>query len=72
MSSSTSDSIEIRQLDEYRWLLPRRGKMRVEGLVYADRRLMEDIRGDEAIRQVANVACLPGIVGRSIGMPDVR
>ena len=46
--------------------------MRVEGLIYADRRLMEDIGGDEAIRQVANVACLPGIVGRSIGMPDIH
>ncbi|MCK5410570.1 MAG: RtcB family protein [Gemmatimonadetes bacterium] len=64
--------MELRQLDEYRWLLPRRGKMRVEGLVYADSRLMEDIGGDEAIRQVANVACLPGIVGRSIGMPDIH
>jgi tRNA-splicing ligase RtcB len=64
--------IKMRQLDEYRWLIPRQGKMRVDGLVYADRRLMENIRGDEAIRQVANVACLPGIVGRSIGMPDIH
>ncbi|MEJ2312101.1 MAG: RtcB family protein [Gemmatimonadales bacterium] len=62
----------MRQLDEYRWLIPRQGKMRVDGLVYADHRLMENIRGDEAIRQVANVACLPGIVGRSIGMPDIH
>jgi tRNA-splicing ligase RtcB len=62
----------MRQLDEYRWLIPRQGKMRVDGLVYADRRLMENIRSDEAIRQVANVACLPGIVGRSIGMPDIH
>ena len=46
--------------------------MRVEGLVYADRALISDIRGDQAVRQVANVACLPGIVGRSIGMPDIH
>jgi tRNA-splicing ligase RtcB len=64
--------MKMRQLDEYRWLIPRQAKMRVDGLVYADRRLMENIRGDEAIRQVANVACLPGIVGRSIGMPDIH
>jgi tRNA-splicing ligase RtcB len=64
--------MKMRQLDEYRWLIPRQGKMRVDGLVYADRRLMENIRSDEAIRQVANVACLPGIVGRSIGMPDIH
>jgi tRNA-splicing ligase RtcB len=46
--------------------------MRVDGLVYADQTLISDIRGDEALRQVANVACLPGIVGRSIGMPDIH
>jgi tRNA-splicing ligase RtcB (3'-phosphate/5'-hydroxy nucleic acid ligase) len=69
--------LELRQLDEWRWLVPRQGKMRVEGLVYADRDLMEEILapgggGAEAVRQVANVASLPGIVGRSIGMPDIH
>jgi tRNA-splicing ligase RtcB len=46
--------------------------MRVDGLVFADDTLMQDIRGDEALQQVANVATLPGIVGRSIGMPDIH
>ncbi|MDX1392833.1 MAG: RtcB family protein [Gemmatimonadota bacterium] len=46
--------------------------MNVDGLLYADERLIADIRGDDAVRQVANVACLPGIVGRSIGMPDIH
>ncbi|MGH7540609.1 MAG: RtcB family protein [Gemmatimonadota bacterium] len=53
-------------------MIPKQGRMNVDGLVYADRRLMEAIRADEALRQVANVACLPGIVGRSIGMPDLH
>ncbi|MFW6088316.1 MAG: RtcB family protein [Gemmatimonadota bacterium] len=60
------------QLDDYRWRIPRQGRMRVDGLVYADRTLMDDIRGDDAIEQVANVACLPGIVRPSIGMPDIH
>ncbi len=64
--------LKVRQLDAYRWLIPRQGRMNVEGLIFADRRLMASIRGDEALRQVANVACLPGIVGRSIGMPDIH
>ncbi|MGD8279416.1 MAG: RtcB family protein [Gemmatimonadota bacterium] len=63
---------EIRRHGEWRWLIPRRGKMRVDGIIYADAALMRDVRGDEAVRQVANVACLPGIVGRSIGMPDIH
>jgi tRNA-splicing ligase RtcB len=63
---------EIRRQDAFRWLIPRQGDMRVDGLIYADAKLMEDIRGEEAVTQVANVACLPGIVGRSIGMPDIH
>jgi len=64
--------MELVRLDAYRWLIPRRGKMRVDGLIFADRNLIRDIRGDEAVQQVANVAQLPGIVGRSIGMPDIH
>jgi tRNA-splicing ligase RtcB len=64
--------MELVRLDAYRWLIPRHGKMRVDGLVFADDRLMEDIRGDQALSQVVNVAQLPGIVGRSIGMPDIH
>jgi tRNA-splicing ligase RtcB len=70
--SKASPRLEVRRLDEYRWLIPRQGKMRVEGLIFADEHLMRDIRGDEAVQQVANVAMLPGIVGRSIGMPDIH
>ena len=64
--------MELTRLDSHRWLVPRQGKMRVDGLIFADDVLMEDIRGDEAVKQVANVAQLPGIVGRSIGMPDIH
>jgi tRNA-splicing ligase RtcB (3'-phosphate/5'-hydroxy nucleic acid ligase) len=70
--SGIKEELTLRQLDPYRWRILKQGAMRVEGLVYADQRLMEDIRGEEALRQVANVACLPGIVGRSIGMPDIH
>jgi tRNA-splicing ligase RtcB len=66
------EELELLRLDDYRWAIPRREGMRVEGLIYADDALVEDIRGDESVRQVANVACLPGIVGRSIGMPDIH
>ncbi|MFW5947568.1 MAG: RtcB family protein, partial [Gemmatimonadota bacterium] len=66
------DDLRLERIDEYRWRVPKQGGMRVEGLVFADDTLMADIRGDEAVRQVANVAHLPGIVGRSIGMPDIH
>jgi tRNA-splicing ligase RtcB len=46
--------------------------MRVSGLVYADRNLWKDIAKDQSLQQVANVAQLPGIVGRSLAMPDIH
>ncbi|MFC1660851.1 RtcB family protein [Gemmatimonadota bacterium] len=64
--------MELVRVDPYRWLIPRQGKMRVDGLIFADDSLMRDIRRGEAVEQVANVAQLPGIVGKSIGMPDIH
>jgi len=52
--------------------VPRHGAMNVHGIVFASDRLMEDLRDDPALEQVANVACLPGIVGASLAMPDAH
>jgi len=65
-------AIEIERLDECRVRIPAQGKMRVPGLVFADEKLMRDIREDQALQQVANVACLPGIVRASLAMPDIH
>ena len=46
--------------------------MRVEGLIFADERLIEQIRDDQAPEQVANVAFLPGIQTASLAMPDIH
>jgi tRNA-splicing ligase RtcB len=62
------------QIDEYRWRIPKEYKpgMRVDGLIFASKELIEQIRQDQAPEQVANVAFLPGIVGYSIAMPDIH
>jgi tRNA-splicing ligase RtcB len=65
-------SIKIQQIDDYRWRLPRQGQMRVDGLVFASATMMQIIRDDQSLQQVANVAHLPGIVGHSIAMPDIH
>ena len=62
----------LRQIDQYRWLVPRQGKMRTDGMLFLDKNLLEHIKNDKSISQVANVACLPGIVGRSLAMPDMH
>jgi tRNA-splicing ligase RtcB len=76
MSSTIAErtAIELERIDAYRWRIPRdpqRG-MRVDGLVFADDQLIEPLRTDPCLVQVANVATLPGIVGASLGMPDLH
>jgi tRNA-splicing ligase RtcB (3'-phosphate/5'-hydroxy nucleic acid ligase) len=65
---------QLRKLDRYRWLVPRstRPGMLTDALIYADEQLLENILGDLSIEQAMNVACLPGIVGRSLAMPDIH
>ena len=65
---------DIRRIDDYRWEIPQDYKsgMRVAGLVYTDSAMLDMIREEQALEQVANVAFLPGIVGRSLAMPDIH
>ncbi len=62
----------VERIDEFRWRIPRSGRMRVDGIVYADERLMADIREDQSLEQVRNVAHLPGILRASLAMPDIH
>jgi tRNA-splicing ligase RtcB len=63
---------EIVQIDANRWRIPKTGGMRVDGIVYASAAMMRDIRGDQSLEQVRNVAHLPGIIGASLAMPDIH
>ena len=72
MKKGDGAPVPVERAGECRWAIPRHGAMNVPGLVFADDRLMESIRADESLRQVANVACLPGIVRASMAMPDIH
>ena len=64
--------MKIQKVDEFRWRIPREGKMRVPGLIFASEEMIADIRGDSSCAQVANVAHLPGILDSSMAMPDIH
>ncbi|HZU18877.1 MAG TPA: RtcB family protein [Candidatus Dormibacteraeota bacterium] len=57
---------------EFRWVLPRRGAMRVPGVIFASEQLLPTAIGDRSVTQVENVATLPGIVRASYAMPDIH
>jgi tRNA-splicing ligase RtcB (3'-phosphate/5'-hydroxy nucleic acid ligase) len=66
--------VELRALDELLWELPAeaRDDMRVPARVFADAELLADIRGDDSLVQLQNVATLPGIVDAALAMPDIH
>jgi tRNA-splicing ligase RtcB (3'-phosphate/5'-hydroxy nucleic acid ligase) len=65
---------KIEKVSDNEWRIPpdARPGMRVPGIVFANETLMQSILKDQALEQVANVACLPGIVKYSFGMPDLH
>jgi tRNA-splicing ligase RtcB (3'-phosphate/5'-hydroxy nucleic acid ligase) len=54
------------------WEVPMEGRMRVPGRIFANERMIEEIRREDSFTQVVNVAHLPGIVGYSWAMPDIH
>ena len=65
---------QLIKIDDYRWEIPQNYKtgMRVPGLIYANKEMLESMREEQTPEQVANVAFLPGIVGHSFAMPDIH
>jgi tRNA-splicing ligase RtcB (3'-phosphate/5'-hydroxy nucleic acid ligase) len=62
----------LREVAPYEWEIEPTPPMRVPGRVFANRRMIESGELENALAQVRNVACLPGIVGASYAMPDIH
>ncbi|MFH0772115.1 MAG: RtcB family protein [Candidatus Omnitrophota bacterium] len=72
-------NIELKQVNEYIWEIPRSGEMLVPGRIYADAELIKHLTDDvekgkewNALVQVKNVASLPGIQKASLAMADIH
>src|SRR5205823_6227427 len=64
----------LERVNDFCWRIPKSYKpgMRVDGLIFADDKLIQSVIKDQAPDQVANVAFLPGIQTASIAMPDIH
>jgi len=74
-----TDQIQICELTPYLWEVVRHGDMRVPGRIYTDESGIRDLAREvqegkpwNALSQVINVACLPGIQKASLAMADVH
>lgn len=64
-------AVPSKQLDPFRWEIPAfKTQMRAPVRVFATPSLFSHMANDRTLNQAVNVACLPGIVGPSIVMPD--
>src|SRR5665647_2675441 len=68
------EKYEIKEISEYKWelVLNKKIGMRVPGIIFSDKELIDYTSKEETLLQVANVAALPGIVNASYAMPDIH
>ena len=64
---------KLEKINDFEWHLPKsaRKEMRVNAKIIANKILMDAIE-DDAVEQLTNVACLPGVVEPVIGLPDMH
>ena len=65
------DASLLKRKSDFEWHIPRSGKMRVPGIIYATEELIRDM-DNKVHEQVTNVAMLPGIQKASFAMPDAH
>jgi len=74
-----NETLRLEQVSSSEWILQRHGDMRVPGRIIADEGTIAQLKQDlaekkewNALEQVRNVACLPGIVSAALALPDVH
>jgi tRNA-splicing ligase RtcB len=58
--------------EDWLYIIKGSGRMRVPVKLFTSEKLLEQIKGDDSIKQACNVATLPGIQGASVVMPDMH
>lgn len=67
------NGIELNKIRENLWEIPVSGNMRVPGRIYISEKMIgQNLEGNDALKQVVNVAHLPGIQKYSLAMPDIH
>lgn len=63
----------MEKLGPVKWKIPKsfRKEMRADAIVYGNKYIMDQVE-DDALNQLTNVACLPGVVNPVIGAPDIH
>jgi tRNA-splicing ligase RtcB (3'-phosphate/5'-hydroxy nucleic acid ligase) len=65
---------KINKISDYKWEVEKDEKygMRVPGIIFSNKELLDHAVREKTIDQVMNVATLPGIIKASFAMPDIH
>jgi tRNA-splicing ligase RtcB (3'-phosphate/5'-hydroxy nucleic acid ligase) len=64
--------MELKKISKDIYEIPKQGNMLVPAIILASENLIEKIRQDKTLEQTKNISMLPGIVEKSIIMPDAH
>lgn len=62
--------MEINKIEENIYEIPKEGEMKKPARVFASEKLLEKMKDDDTLRQVKNMATLPGLEKYSMVLPD--
>lgn len=65
---------EFEKITPFHWRLSKKNHraMKADAEIFASEDILRQALADASIEQVINVACLPGLVGNSLAMPDIH
>src|SRR5918998_5883890 len=66
--------MNIERVSGFKYRIPKEGKMRVDATFYASEGILDDLKSEDyaSLRQICNVATLPGVVEPALSMPDIH
>ncbi len=64
--------MELKKITPFCYEIPQSGSMHVPGRVFMSSRMAAQLKEEEALKQVVNVAMLPGILKAAMAMPDMH
>jgi tRNA-splicing ligase RtcB (3'-phosphate/5'-hydroxy nucleic acid ligase) len=66
--------MNIEHVSGFKYRIPKEGKMRVDAAFYASEGIFDDLKSEDyaSLRQICNVAMLPGVVEPALSMPDIH
>ena len=74
MAHKDGEPISFEPISRYKYHIPKQGKMRVDGVFYGSKAILEDLEAENyaSLQQLTNVATLPGIVEPALSLPDIH